>query len=1137
MRNIVVLIALIGIFHTLSFNDVASQDNTNVYKANVIRTKIKRGKSPIVYYANSVSTFNIILSGDIQENPGPGSSKCTECNKGVGTNRKRLQCIKCFCFTHASCSNLPIFEQNRMTSRIVVKWTCSGCILSELPYFGVRNIAFNTDTTDDPITTENSHLKLLNKHRNQTSIAHLNTQSLLSTFTEFSLMLNIYDFDIITLSETWLQDNKEQLDYVNIPGYKTLFKNRKSRGGGVGIYAKDSLHFKSRDDLTKHSSMEVLCVEFRGRNKNTPYLLITVYQPSSKEEQKIEWLNNFETLIAEISIKWSGQEKESTKRYKDILNSYNLYQHVNKPTRKGATLIDHIITNIPGKVTNSDVLITDEISDHDTPYILLSIKKERFEPRYKFVHDEKNLDMNSYIDDFSKLPFSLIFTFDDPDEQIDTLNHLILSCIERHAPLKRVKLTRPIAPWMKDPAIQDSRNQLEFYRKKAQEDPNYKNDYKEKRTNYRKTLKEIKNSFFKKSLSSKDQKSVWNTIHRILSNQKTRIKHDPSEMNEYFSNLAANLTGKSNVESTLPDDIKTTENEQSFKIQHTTYNEINKILKNLKNDCSSGHDNIPIRFIKPVSEFITSPLVHIINNCINKEIFPQQWKIARVCPIPKIDTPISTKDYRPISVLPVLSKIYERVILSQLCEFIESNQLYNETQSGFRKGHTTTTLMLKLRDDIKKAMAKSEVTLSILIDYSKAFDTIDHKNLLLKLRDMNFLFRALKILSSYLKDRKQYVQIEDKISSLKSMFYGVPQGSILGPVLFNLYVIELSNQINSASIQYADDTTLYKHCKVRDLFQSIKDMEKDVDNLLAWSKENNLLFNSDKLKLIIFHSKRLRAFDSDRSYLCRCAGMSIEQEENVKLLGIQFDQNLSWTCHINNVIKSSHSTLRALRKFSRFTPFHVRKTLAETLILSRISYGNVVFSQIPDYLICRLQKIQNMAAGYVLRRYANLQEVTNLKWLPVKEHIEFSISKLVHKSRIDNNHPSYLNVEFVVPTRNLRSSTKEPLVKNVGNGTFQNQARLGANIQSTCSQSTLTHFQLVFTFAFSPFATSQRIPLWFRRYLDARKDRIRALETRVKANYKKTRNSDIYALKHVLLLHVRAIEQDFQRRCTEELLL
>ena len=382
------------------------------------------------------------------------------------------------------------------------------------------------------------------------------------------------------------------------------------------------------------------------------------------------------------------------------------------------------------------------------------------------------------------------------------------------------------------------------------------------------------------------------------------------------------------------------------------------------------------------------------------------WKTARVCPIPKIDLPKTTKDYRPISILPIFSKIYERVILNQLCQFIENNAIYNQNQSGFRKGHTTTTLLLKLRDDIIKAMNKSEVTLSILIDYSKAFDTIDHQTLVKTLVNLNFGESSIRIFMSYLSERYQYVQVDDKSSSLLPIHFGVPQGSILGPVLFNLYVTELSEQLTSSSIQYADDTTLYRHSKISDISNCITAIEKDISYLSKWSSDNNLLFNSEKLQFILFSSKRLASLHKlcDNYSLCiRCAGKSIQQKDYVKLLGINFDNHLSWCAHINDLIKTSHATLRALRSFRRFTPMKVRKSLVEALILSKLSYANVVFGQLPTYLIQRLQRIQNTAAGYVLNRYATLNDVIGLKWLPVKEYINYSTSRLVHKSLYDSH--------------------------------------------------------------------------------------------------------------------------------------
>ena len=178
-----------------------------------------------------------------------------------------------------------------------------------------------------------------------------------------------------------------------------------------------------------------------------------------------------------------------------------------------------------------------------------------------------------------------------------------------------------------------------------------------------------------------------------------------------------------------------------------------KIILGIKNDCSTGDDGIPVRYIKPVVDNITSPMVNIINDCIDKNVFPTAWKVARVCFIPKIGNPKDVTEYRPISVLCIWSKVFERVILTQLCNYMEVKASYNLTQSGFRKGHSTSTLLLKLRDDIKRAMNTSEVTLRILLNFSKAFDTIDHLTLLQKLYKMNFSVEALKLIQSYISER------------------------------------------------------------------------------------------------------------------------------------------------------------------------------------------------------------------------------------------------------------------------------------------------------------------------------------------------------------------------------------------------
>ena len=269
---------------------------------------------------------------------------------------------------------------------------------------------------------------------------------------------------------------------------------------------------------------------------------------------------------------------------------------------------------------DNDVIYTDEISDHDTPFVTLNIKKERYKPRYKYIRDERKVDMNQYVNDFRKLPLSLVYGFQEPEDKISILNKLFSDCLESHAPTSRVKLT---PPWMKDPTIVSYRQKLELFRIKSRDSKNPKEHqkYLEDKKQYKKTIKGKKNSFFRKALSSKNLETVWNSIDCILNKQQKRINHEPSEMNNYFSNLAANLTNKESTKSNLTSLLNNLPDEnydQSFHLNHTNYNEVYKIITNLKNDCSSGHGNILVRYLKPVAEYITSPMVHIINTSIDQ---------------------------------------------------------------------------------------------------------------------------------------------------------------------------------------------------------------------------------------------------------------------------------------------------------------------------------------------------------------------------------------------------------------------------------------------------------------------------------------------------------------------------------------
>ena len=255
--------------------------------------------------------------------------------------------------------------------------------------------------------------------------------------------------------------------------------------------------------------------------------------------------------------------------------------------------------------------------------------------------------------------------------------------------------------------------------------------------------------------------------------------------------------------------------------------------------------------------------------------------------------------------------------------------------------------------------------MSVLIDYSKAFDTINHKTHLEKLVSLNFSNRTIKIIMSYLTNRHQYVQIDDQTSPKSPVHFRVHQGSILGPILFNIYVAELPSCIDSDSIQYADDTTIYRTCRPNNNLQEIRKLENDIKTVSEWSAENRLVFNNGRLKYIIFSSKRKV---NDKSYLVRSNIKLIAEETTVELLGVNFNQNFTRSSHVNGIVKASYGILRTLKTFKHFTSFKVRKSFAESLLLSRLNYSNVVFGQLPKYLQNRLQRVQKSVAGYFIGR-------------------------------------------------------------------------------------------------------------------------------------------------------------------------
>ena len=378
------------------------------------------------------------------------------------------------------------------------------------------------------------------------------------------LLIQRYSFDVITMSETWLKENNLLIQYVTIPGYIHAFNNRdKIRGGGVGVYIKESIKFKRREDLEKrYPTMEHLWIEIPGRNRHSKLLLGTIYRSEAILSYSA-WLDNFNDILSDLSIEWDGMlilsddinvdllrpEKSETRKYKEILDSLNLEQLVTKPTRTthhSATLIDHIITNMKQQVTHTDVLPALLISDHDAPYICVNVRIPRFVPRFKMIRNERYFNKDAFIKDFDELPLNIVYAFDEPDSQVDILNSLFRECLDKHAPLKRTKVSRPPAPWMKNPDIAQLQRDIQVLHtisNDKKDDGFSRSRYCDARNKLKYKIKTAKREFYKRAFSSKNPKDVWKVIHRIFHPNPKPLRVDPDKLNTHFASTSERVTG------------------------------------------------------------------------------------------------------------------------------------------------------------------------------------------------------------------------------------------------------------------------------------------------------------------------------------------------------------------------------------------------------------------------------------------------------------------------------------------------------------------------------------------------------------------------------------------------------------------
>lgn len=423
-------------------------------------------------------------------------------------------------------------------------------------------------------------------------------------------------------------------------------------------------------------------------------------------------------------------------------------------------------------------------------------------------------------------------------------------------------------------------------------------------------------------------------------------------------------------------------------------------------------------------------LVDIVNSSLVNGEFPSLWRKAFVIPLPKISSPVSLSNFRPISILPFLSKITEAVAHKQLSCYIHSNKLLSPFQSGFRPGHSTCTALLKVTEDIRRGMEGQMVTVLILIDFSNAFNTVDHDILLALLSHLNVSPSALGWLAAYLGGRQQAVRVNQELSEWCDLATGVPQGGILSPLLFSTFINFITPDLRWSYHLYADDLQLYDQCTVLDLSTAIDRINLDLLHIQQWSEKFGLFVNPSKCQAIIIGgSRQLARIDLEKISPVTFNGTTIPYSQNVKDLGVILDSTLSWRAQVTKISRKVMGSLHSLNKLKHFLPIQTKVLLVNTLILHIIDYGDVCYPDLNEELLDKLDRLLNNCIRFIfcLRKYDHVSSFrSQLHWVPIRQRRNGRMLCSLYSILNDPLSPEYLKSLFqyrgVNCDRQLRSS-------------------------------------------------------------------------------------------------------------------
>lgn len=811
-------------------------------------------------------------------------------------------------------------------------------------------------------------------------IGHLNVRGLEHHIDGVKLLLDAHQYHFFGVTETKLKTSAP-VGPVRVPAYNLIrhsLPSGRGRGsktcGGVGLYVRQGLKatpvIKSTHDNTAPiaNRVEYMVVQVKINELNVGVAVL--YNPSCSnplfaqhyEKVLLEMIDfGFDRtyIVGDFNINVTATAPTlNLNSLTRIHSTFNLTVLTTGPTRitdTSSTTIDLLITDGPQYITKAKATSAGAISDHEVVYLLADVKVRKQNQRTIRIRNFRNINTLQLQADFQARDLRRFYESNDVDEKTTLLTAEIKALLDEHAPERTVPVRDERTPWITR-QIKQATELRDLALKLYKRNPTRRRGDQQWLEYIR--LRDRANSLiFTAKKRYADQhfghdlpaKKLWcnlrrEGIHNAVKSSSSADDIDADELNRFFSDGHRELrtASRSGAQQEEPAHRTAVDHgENRFDFRQTNVEEVSRKLFEIHTN-ATGTDGIPVSFLKLLCPFVLPKLCHLFNAIITAKRFPMPWKTALVTPIPKTPNPNLPKHFRPISVLPAASKVLEKILLDQITDHLDNPnaRLLAKHQSGYRKGYGTTTALAKVTHDIYSNLDNNRCTVMVLVDFSLAFNCVDHRLLGTKLNEeFGFSTGACQLVSSFLGQRQQSVRHGERVSTARDVTDGTPQGSCLSALLFSMYINSLPAGLTCNYQLYADDLQIYLSGPTEEIDELISRINSDLATITSWAHLNRLHPNPKKTQAIIFTRNGSIVPRTDIVF----SGEVVPLSDKVVNLGLQLDNNMTWAPQINSVTQRVYNTLRTFRRFSPVLSTPTRRKLVQAVVVPIFTYCDIVY--------------------------------------------------------------------------------------------------------------------------------------------------------------------------------------------------